>query len=86
MSENRKGSCGTKPMAPRNRSSGISRTSTPSMNTVPAGGSCSRGSNEISVDFPDPVAPTNATVCPGSMRSDTSSSTGRSAPGYVNVR
>ena len=38
------------------------------MNTVPGGGSCSRGSRLISVDLPEPVAPTSATVWPGSMR------------------
>ena len=42
------------------------------MNTVPGGGSCSRGSRLISVDLPDPVAPTSATVCPASIRSETS--------------
>jgi hypothetical protein len=34
------------------------------MNTVPGGGSCSRASSEISVDLPEPVTPTSATVCP----------------------
>ena len=66
--------------------SGISRTSTPSMNTVPGGGSCRRGSREISVDFPEPGRADERHGLPGSMRSDTSSSTGRSVPGYVNVR
>ena len=55
-------------MAPRSRSSGISRTSTPSRKTVPGGGSCRRGSRWISVDLPEPVAPTSATVCPAAMR------------------
>ena len=67
VSENRNGSCGTKPIAPRSVASGISRTSTPSRNTVPGGGSCSRGSRLISVDLPEPVAPTNAAVCPASI-------------------
>ena len=64
---------GTAPAA-RSRSrraaspSGISRTSTPSMNTVPGGGSCSRASSEISVDLPEPVTPTSATVCAGRDR------------------
>jgi hypothetical protein len=62
VSENRNGSCGTNPIALRSVASGISRTSTPSMNTVPGGGSCSRANSEISVDFPDPVTPTNAAV------------------------
>ena len=41
VSEKRNGSCATKPMAPRSTDSGMSRTSTPSMNTVPRGGSYS---------------------------------------------
>ena len=73
---NRNGSCGTNPMAPRSMASGISRTSTPSMKTVPGGGSCSRGSRLISVDFPDPVAPTIAVVVPAGIVSETSWSTG----------
>ena len=76
VSENRNGSCGTKPMAPRRTASGISRTSTPSTKTVPGGGSCSRASRLMSVDLPEPVTPTSATVCPASMRADTWSSTG----------
>ena len=79
VSENRNGSCGTKPIAPRSTASGISRTSTPSMNTVPGGGSCSRASRLISVDLPEPVGPTSATVCPASMRAETWSRTGRAA-------
>ena len=57
--------------------SGMSRTSMPSMNTVPGGGSCSRGSRLISVDLPEPVAPTSATVWPGSMTAEMPSSTRR---------
>ena len=72
VSENRNGSCGTKPMAPRSVASGISRTSTPSMKTVPGGGSCSRGSRLMSVDLPEPVGPTIATVCPAATVSETS--------------
>ena len=55
VSENRKGSCGTKPIALRSVANGMSRTSMPSMNTVPGGGSCKRASSEMSVDFPEPV-------------------------------
>ena len=55
---------------------GSSRTSTPSTNTVPGGGSCSRASRLISVDLPEPVTPTSATVCPASMRAETWSRTG----------
>ena len=61
---NRNGSCGTKPIAPRSTASGMSRTSMPSTNTVPGGGSLSRGSRFSSVDLPDPVAPTMAVVVP----------------------
>ncbi len=50
--------------APRSTASGRSRTSTPSMNTVPGGGSCSRASRLTSVDLPEPVGPTIATVWP----------------------
>ena len=60
--------------------SGMSRTSTPSMNTVPGRGSCSRGSRLISVDLPEPVAPTRATVWPGSMTAEMPS---RTAPAVV---
>ena len=48
----RNGSCGTKPIAPRTAASGRWRTSMPSTNTVPGGGSWSRGSRFSSVDFP----------------------------------
>ena len=74
-SEKRNASCGTNPMARRRAASGRSRTSTPSMNTVPGGGSNSRGSRLMSVDFPDPVGPTSATVSPASIFTDTRSST-----------
>ena len=62
---------------PRSSFSGMSRTSRPSMNTVPLGGFCSRGSRFTSVDFPDPVAPTIATVSPAFTENDTSLSTSR---------
>ncbi len=77
-SEKRNASCGTNPIAPRSWDSARSRTSTPSTNTVPGGGSKSRGSRLMSVDLPEPVGPTSATVCPASIRTDTCSSTGRS--------
>ena len=41
------------------------------MKTEPRGGSCNRGRRLISVDLPEPVAPTKATVWPASMLSDT---------------
>ncbi len=76
LSENRNGSCGTMPMAPRSVASGHSRTSTPSTKTVPGGGSNNRGSRFSSVDLPDPVGPTSATVWPGSTLNEMCSSTG----------
>ena len=69
---NRNGSCATNPIAPRSVASGICRTSTPSMKTVPGGASCRRGSRLSSVDFPDPVAPTIAVVVPAGIVSETS--------------
>ena len=78
-SENRNGSCGTTAIARRSVRNGYSRTSMPSMKTVPGGGSCSRGNRFSSVDLPAPVGPTNATVWPGRIVSDTSCSTGRAA-------
>ncbi len=71
VSENRNGSCGTKPIAPRSSRSGMSRTSLPSMNTVPRGGLCRRGSRFTRVDLPDPVPPTIATVSPAFTENDT---------------
>jgi len=41
------------------------------MKTVPLGGSRSRASKLMSVDLPDPVTPTSATVCPASIRAET---------------
>ena len=81
VSEKRNGSCGTKPIAPRIVASGISRTSMPSMKTVPGGGLWRRGSRPISVDLPDPVAPMKAAVSPASMRSETPRVPGALAPG-----
>ena len=57
--------------AAQNRRAEDLATSTPSMKTVPGGGSCSRASSEISVDLPEPVTPTSATVCPASIVADT---------------
>ena len=65
---NRNGSWATKPIAPRSTASGMCRTSTPSMKTVPGGGSCRRGSRLRSVDLPEPVAPTIAVVVPRGTR------------------
>ena len=77
VSENRNGSCGTNPMMPRSSFNGMSRTSRPSMNTVPRGGFWRRGSRFTSVDFPDPVAPTIATVSPAFTEKETLLSTSR---------
>ena len=63
-------------MAARSAGNGMSRTSIPSTNTVPRGGSYSRGSRLMSVDLPEPVGPTTASVSPAATRSDTSRSTG----------
>ena len=63
-SENRNGSCGATPTSLRSVASGRFRTSTPSIRTVPGGGSSRRVSSWSSVDLPLPVAPTTATVCP----------------------
>ena len=80
VSQNRNGSCGTMPMLPRSTPSGRSRTSMPSMNTVPGGGSYSRGSRLTSVDLPLPVGPTIASVVPAGTVSEMSCSTGGPPP------
>jgi hypothetical protein len=72
---NRNGSCGTNPIAPRSARNGMSRTSTPSMNTVPGGASVSRGRQASSVDLPEPVGPTMAVVVPAGIVAETSRST-----------
>ena len=84
VSEKRNGSCWTKPTLPRSTASGIWRTSRPSMNTVPGGGSWSRASRLISVDFPDPVGPTSATVWPAGTRAEIWRRTG--TPPYEKLR
>ena len=66
--ENRNGSCGTKPMAPRSCASGSSRTSRPSSSTAPSLTSNRRGSSCTSELLPAPVRPTIASFWPGSMR------------------
>ena len=72
------------PMAARSVERESSRTSTPSRNTVAGGGSIRRGNTDSSVVLPLPVAPTIATVCPGSTTRSTSRRTGR--PPKLNVR
>jgi hypothetical protein len=76
VSENRNGSCGTKPMAFRSTGNGMSLTSTPSTKIVRGGGSCIRGKSESSTDLPEPVGPTSATVCPASIFTETFLRTG----------
>jgi hypothetical protein len=53
---NRKGDCGTTPMAWRSRGSGTSRTSRPSTSTAPALTSVSRSSSASRLLFPAPGA------------------------------
>ena len=76
VAENRKLSCGTKPIAPRSVASGSRRTSWPSTKTVPGGGSKSLGKSDTSVLLPQPVGPTIATVRPAGTSSSMSWSTG----------
>ena len=56
-------------------------TSTPPTSTVPSVLSNSRRMRLTSVDFPAPVLPTMAVVCPGAVAKETPVSTGCSAPG-----
>ena len=53
----------------------------PSTSTSPSVGSYIRASRETTVDFPDPVGPTMATVAPAGTRNETPRSTSRSVPG-----
>jgi hypothetical protein len=75
----RNGSCSTSETCPRRLFSVTSRTSMPSISTRPCQGSKKRGTSPTSVLLPAPVAPTSASVCPGSTTTETSCSTGRSA-------
>src|SRR6478672_1306266 len=56
----------------------MSRTSTPSMVTRPAVTSYRRGTSPVRIVFPEPVAPTSATVSPGATSRLTSRSTSSS--------
>ena len=57
------------------------RRSRPSIVTTPEVGSCSRSAKAASVDLPDPVSPTTASVAPGGMVKLTPRSASRSASG-----
>ena len=67
----------TTPTARRRRWRSRSRTSTPPRNTVSRGGSIARETRAASVDLPEPVRPTRATVWPAGTR--------RSMPCKANV-
>jgi hypothetical protein len=62
----------TTPICDRNDSRLTLRMSMPSIVTLPECGSQSRCSSAMAVDFPAPVSPTRATVCPGSAVKETS--------------
>ena len=59
-----------KPIARRSASRGICSIATPSMNKEFGGALYSLGISSTSVDFPDPVAPTIATVFPFGIASE----------------
>ena len=80
VSEKRNGSCGTNPIAPRSTASGMSRTSTPSTNTVPGGGSCSRAQQVDQRRLARSGGADERHGLPGLDARDTCSSTGRRAP------
>ena len=68
------------PRARPARRGAASRRSTPSSRTCPSAGSTSRTSRPASVDLPEPVGPTTATVLPAATSSVTSCSTGNRSP------
>ena len=61
------------------------RKSFPSNKILPWVGSQKRSSSCAQVVLPAPEGPTRATVCPGSMRNETSCSTGDSCGPYVKL-
>ena len=81
LAENRVGSSNAQPTRVRSSGRVSSRMSVPSSRMDPAVTSASRGISCRSVVLPDPVAPTSASVSPGSSSSRMSRSTGRGAPG-----
>ena len=58
----------TTPTSARSCCRSRSRTSTPPRKTCPGSGSTARESSDASVDFPEPVRPTSAQVCPAGTR------------------
>jgi hypothetical protein len=78
---NRYARCGTMPIRAHSSSGSRSRTSIPSIRTVPAVGSLSLGISSSSVVLPAPVEPMIAVTFPGSAVNEMSSSTGAAAPG-----
>ena len=68
-------------MSDQSASGSSSRTSVPATATLPPVTSKSRGTRLTSVVLPAPVEPITATVWPGRALSETSQSTGDSAPG-----
>lgn len=66
----------TNPTWRYNSSNSISRMSFPPMRIAPSSTSWNRASSDASVDFPDPLGPTNAVTVPGSNSRFTSRTTG----------
>ena len=69
--ENSVGSSNAVATAVRRAGSDSSRMSRPSSRIAPSVTSYSRENNAARTDFPEPVAPTRANVCPGSTVTDT---------------
>src|ERR1044072_2770814 len=78
--ENRNGSCGTLAIWARSHVRSSVRTSCPSTNTVPAGGSNSRGRRASAVLLPEAVRPTSATVVPAGAWNESRTSAGPAGP------
>ena len=81
LAENKVGSSNAQPTRVRSSGSVSSRMSVPSSRMAPPVTSASRGISWSSVVLPAPVAPTSASVSPGSSSRPMSLSTGRCAPG-----
>jgi hypothetical protein len=75
LSSNTNGICGTSADVPVSDSSVNEGNGTSSRVIRPPTGSTSRTASDAIVDFPEPVAPTRATVLPGGTAKDTSRST-----------
>ena len=85
VAENRNGSSVTSAIAWRRLCRSTERTSAPSIRTDPELTSYSRGSSDTSAVLPEPIAPTSATVRPGSISRSTSLSAGWVAPSNVRL-